>query len=209
LDDLVARINAPLLDSLYIEFFHQLIFDTPQLVQFFVRTPNIQPPVEACIVFRDRSVEIASPKIFPSRVMLRISCSESDWQLSSLAQVYSSSLPEAFIPTVERLIIREDEYRRPSWQDDIEDSQWLEVLHPFTALKDLHVSREFLPRIAPAFQELAGERVTEVLPALQCLFLEDLPPSGPVREAVEMFVAARQLAGHPIAVSHWDREQNE
>jgi hypothetical protein len=30
------------------------------------------------------------------------------------------------------------------------------------------------------FQELAGERVTEVLPALQSIFLEDLDPSGPV-----------------------------
>ena len=35
------------------------------------------------------------------------------------------------------------------------------------ALKDLHVSRKFLLRIAPvAFQELAGKRVTEVLHAL-------------------------------------------
>jgi hypothetical protein len=95
-------------------------------------------------------------------------------------------------------------FNRPRWQDDIENSQWLEVLQPFTALKDLYVSTEFLPRFAPAFQELAGEHVTEMLPALQSLFLEDLHPSGPVREAIEKFVAARQLAGRPIAVSHWD-----
>ena len=101
------------------------------------------------------------------------------------------------------------EYRddRPRWQDDIKDSQWLEVLHPFTALKDLHISREFLPRIASAFQELTGERVTEVLPSLQNLFLEALHPSGPVREAIEKFVAARQLAGHPIVVLCWDGKQ--
>src|SRR5258707_459304 len=40
LDDLVARIDTPLLDSLQIRFFHQLIFDTPQLVQFISRTSN-------------------------------------------------------------------------------------------------------------------------------------------------------------------------
>src|SRR6266699_1330344 len=39
LEDLVARIDAPLLDSLRIEFFHQLIFDTLQLTQFVARTP--------------------------------------------------------------------------------------------------------------------------------------------------------------------------
>jgi hypothetical protein len=202
LEDFVARIDAPLLDCLEIRFFHQLIFDTPQLAQFFARTPNIQPAVDAHIVFFSHKVEITSPSTSPRQIELWISCSQSDWQLSSLAQVCSSSLPEAFIPTVERLYIREG-YRRPRWQDDIENSQWLEVLQLFTALKDLHVSQEFLPRIALAFQELAGERVTEVLPALQTLFLEELH-RGPVREAIEKFVAARQLAGRPIAVSHWD-----
>jgi hypothetical protein len=204
LEDLVARIDAPLLDFFFITFFHQLIFDNPQLVQFYARTPNIQPAVEAGIVFFNDRVLITSASTSPRQIELTISCRQSDWQLSSLAQVCSSSLPEAFIPKVERLYIYDNEYGRPRWQDDIEDSQWLEVLQPFTALKDLHLSREFLPRIAPAFQELAGERVTEVLPALQSLFLEELHPSGPVWEAIEKFVAARQLAGHPIAVSHWD-----
>jgi hypothetical protein len=203
LEDLVARIDAPLLDFFFITFFHQLIFDNPQLVQFYARTPNIQPAVEAGIVFFNDKVLITSPPTYPRNIRFTISCSQLDWQLSSLAQVCSSSLPEAFIPTVERLYIREG-YRRPRWQDDIEDSQWLEVLQPFTALKDLYVSTEFLPRFAPAFQELAGEHVTDMLPALQSLFFEERHPSGPVREAIEKFVAVRQLSGHPIAVSHWD-----
>jgi len=200
MEDLVSRIDAPLLDRLVIRFFHQLIFDTPQLAQFVARTPNIQPPVEARIEFSDRDVEVSSL----SRRLV-INCRQSDWQLSSLAQVCGSSFP---IPAVERLYICEDEDDRPRWQDDIEDSQWLEVLHPFTALRDLHISREFLPHIAPAFQELSGERVTEVLPALQSLFLEELHPSGTVHEAIEKFVAARKLAGYPIAVSHWDGKQD-
>jgi hypothetical protein len=199
LEDLVARIDAPLLDGFNITFFHQLIFDTPQLTQFVARTPSIQPPAEAYIVFSNRYVEVTSPWTFPRNFELSISCRQSDWQLSSLAQVCSSSFPQVLIPTVERLYIGErNEYIRPCWQDDIEDSQWLEVLQPFTALKILRVSREFLPRIAPAFQELAG-----VLPALQSLFLEELHPSGPVRETIEKFAAARQLAGHPVAVSYW------
>jgi hypothetical protein len=205
LEDFVARIDAPLLGWFVITFFHRLIFDTPQLVQFFARTPYTQPAVEAGIVFFSHKVQIISPSTSHRQTTLEVSCSQSDWQLSSLAQVCSSSLPEAFIPTVERLYIYENEYDRPLWQDDIEDNQWLEVLQPFTALKDLHVSREFLPRIAPAFKELAGEHVTEVLPALQSIFLEELHPPGPVREAIEKFVATRQLAGHPIELSHWNR----
>ena len=40
LENLVARIDVPLLNNLLIIFFHQLIFDTPQLNQFISRTPK-------------------------------------------------------------------------------------------------------------------------------------------------------------------------
>jgi hypothetical protein len=95
------------------------------------------------------------------------------------------------------------------WQDNIENSQWRELFYPFTAVKDLYISSEFTPRIAPALKGIAGESVTEVLPALQTLFLEEIHPSGPIQEAIGQFVAARRLSGHTIAISHWDREQDE
>ena len=196
LEDLVAWIDAPLLNFFEIKFFHHLIFDTPQLAQFLARTPNTQPPVEARIVFSDYDVVVTSPRDFS----LGISCRQSDWQLSSLTRVCNSSFPKAFIPTVEHLYIYENKSSRPCWQDDIEDSQWLEALHPFTAVKYLYLSQEIVSHIAPALQELAGE----VLSSLQNIFLEDLHPSGgPVQGAIGKFVVARQLA-----VSYWDREQD-
>jgi hypothetical protein len=197
LEDLVTRVDAPLLDSLDVRFFHQLIFDSPQLAQFVARTPNIQPHVEARIDFFDDCVEVTSSRTFPRKFVLGIKCRQSDWQLSSLVQICGSSFPEAFISTMDHLYISG---WSPRWQDDIEDSQWLEVLHPFTAVKHLYLSRKFVSRIAPALQELAGE----VLPSLQKLFLEESYPSGPVQGAIGKFVAARQLAGHPIVVSPWD-----
>jgi hypothetical protein len=103
----------------------------------------------------------------------------------------------------------EDRSSPPRWQDDIESSQWLELLHPFTAVKALYISQEFAPRIALALQELVGERVTEVLLALRTLLLEEMFPLGPVQEYIGKFVAARQLAGYPIDVSHWERERFE
>jgi hypothetical protein len=200
LEDLVARIDAPLLASLQIMFFHQLIFDTPQLAQFIARTPNIQQLVEARIVFHDHYVEVTSTRALSIKFVLGINCTQSDWQLSSLAQVSASSLPEAFIPTVEHLYVFESKSPRLCWQDDIEDNQWLEVLHPFTAVKYLYLSREFTSRMVPALQELAGD----VLPSLQSIFLEDLHPTGSIQGAIGKFVAARQLTGHPIAISRWD-----
>ena len=49
--------------------------------------------------------------------------------------------------------------------------------------------------------------MTEVLPSLENIFLEGFQPSGPLHEGIETFVAARRLAGHPVAVSRWDLQQ--
>jgi hypothetical protein len=197
LEDLVARINAPLLDNLVITFFHQLIFDTPHLAQFINRTPKFKAYDEARVVFSHWHVSITFPQTFDGTLELTVLCRQPDWQLSSLAHVCGLSFLQALIPTLERLYI-ELEFSRLYWQDDIESSQWLELFHPFTAVKDLHLSHELVPRIAPVLQELVGERVTEVLPALQALFLEEPIPSGPVQEAIGQFVAARKLASHSV-----------
>ena len=209
LENLVAPIDAPVLNSLEISFFHQLILDTPQLVQFVSRTPNLKTPAEAHVVFSYESISVILPEAFPGRLLLEILCRPSNWQLLSLEQICGSSFPQFLIPAVEHLYIYDTVEPNPDWEDDIENDQWLEVLRPFTAVKDLYLSREFVPRIAPTLQELVGENVKEVLPVLQNLFLEELHLSGIAHEAVGEFVAARQLANQPIAISHWDRKREE
>jgi hypothetical protein len=203
LEDVVARIDTPLLGSLNITFFHQLIFDTPQLAQFISRAPSFKVRDEAHVHFSNSYGLVLLPSV-DQEVRLEISCSRPDWQLSSLAQVYNSSVSQVLMPALERLYLAED--GDLEWQDDIENDQWLELFHPFTTVKDLYISSEFTPRVAPALQELIGERATEVLPALQTLFLREPLPSGPVQEAIEQFVAARQLASRPVSVSVWERE---
>jgi hypothetical protein len=209
LEDFLARVDAPLLDKLDITFFHQLIFDTPQVNQFISRAPKFNTHNEARVEFSDRGVYITFPQIFDGGLHLDVLCRESDWQLSALAQVCRSSFPQPLIPAVERLYILEAGLSRLNWQDDIENSQWLELFHSFPAAKSLYISREFASRLAPSLQELVGERVIEVLPALRTLYFEGPLPSGPIQEAIEQFVAARQLVSHPIAVSRWGRKEFE
>lgn len=133
-------------------------------------------------------------------------CRESDRQLSSLKQVCTSLTT---LSTLEDLYIYEDLYSQLDWQDNIEVMPWPELLHPFTAVKDLYPSRQFAPRVAPALQEPVGNRMTEVLPALQTIILEGLQSSGSVQEGIEQFVTARQVTGHPIAVTCWERNEEE
>jgi hypothetical protein len=202
LEDLVARIDSPLLDCLDIILFHQLIFDTPQLTQFISRTPTLQVHGRAIVDFSDLRVRVTFPNKSSSYPLtLKILCRQPEWQLSSMAQICTSFFPPSSIHMVERLTISERSNSILKWQYDIELSQWLELLHPFTGVKNLYLSREFAPRIAPYLQELVGGRMTEVLPALQSLFLEELHPSRSVEEAIGKFIAARQLSNHPVAIS--------
>ena len=199
LEELLARIDAPLLNNLWITFFHQLIFDTPLLAQFITRTPNFKAHNEAHVFFLDEEVSVTLPQISNEMLRLGISSRRTDWQLSSLAQVCRSSFP-TFIPTVEHLYLLEDEF--VDWQDDIENSQWLELLCQFTAVKHLYISWEFAPHFASILPKFVAEKGAEVLPTLQTLFMEE-PES--VHETIGKFVAARQLSSHPVAVSHWKR----
>ena len=207
LDDLVARIDTPLLDSMQIKLFQQPIFDFSQLVQFMIRTTRFGALNEAHVNFEHSGVQVGylpPPWIFGGDFwlkFLKLSSLELDWQFSSLTQVVTSFSHSTYM--VEYLYV----YGLSSqWHDDNENMQWLEIFHSFTSVKNLYVSWNFSHCIALVLQDLVGESASEVLPALESLYLEDLQPSGPVEEAIGPFVAARQLLGHPVAVSHWKRE---
>jgi hypothetical protein len=198
LEDFVSRINAPLLDYLDIGFFHQLIFDTPQLAQFVSRTPRLETHDEARVAFSKVGVEVTFRPTVDRGLRLEISCKQQNWQLSSLAQVCSVSVPPAFIAAVEHLYICEIAHLRPCWKDDIENTQWFELFHPFTALKNLYLSRGVVPRMVPALQ--LEEIATEVLPALQNVCLEQ--SSINAHETIEQILSSRRIAVH-----NWDGER--
>ena len=205
LEDLVARIDAPELFNLHITFFNQIIFDTLQFIQFISRTPTLEALEEARVSFEDGTARVN----FSSRTSrledfeVKIPCNELDWQVSSLEQVFTSCLPH--LSTLEGLSIDSPGGWLPDWQDNIENTLWLELLLPFTSVKNLYLSEKFARRIVPALQELVEGRRIEVLPALENIFLEGLESSGPVEKCIEPFVAMRQVTGHPVAVTHWDR----
>jgi hypothetical protein len=202
LEDLVARIDAPLLDKILITFFHQLIFDIPQLAQFMRRTPTFQPVIDASVHFSLNHIMVESFPPSHKTSRLTISCKWLEWQLSSLAQVFTSFFPSIYM--VECLTIDGFRHWTSRWQADTENMQWLEIFQQFTSVRRLFVSTAFVRCIALALQEV-GERVTDVLPALEGLSLEGLRSSTPVQEAIGKFVTAREPSGHPVAVSDWNR----
>ena len=93
------------------------------------------------------------------------------------------------------------------WKDNVDNEAWVGVLRPFSAVKNLYLSEKVASLVAPALQELVGGRAIEVpptvLPTVRNIFVDGLESSGPVQEGIGQFVAARQVAGHPIALSRW------
>jgi hypothetical protein len=205
LEELVTRIDTPQLDQMFIIFFNQIDFDCPRLAQFINSTPTLRALDEARVQLFDSIAGVnlrhRTSQSDLDGLTIAISCGEPDWQLSSIEQVCNFSLHP--ISMVEDLYIERQYSQLVGKNDGIENTLWLELLLPFTAVKNLYLSKKFAPGIAATLEELVGSRITEVLPRLQNIFVEGLEPSGPFRKNIGRFVAARQLSGHPIAISDW------
>ena len=187
LEDLVARIDAPFIDYIWITFFYQPFFNIPQLAQFMRRPTRFGTHNEVHANFDHYGVlvkSLSSTRTHDEKSVLRIICGEQsrelNEQLLSLAQVYKSFFPSNY--RVKHLYVT-SQYL-PSQLHNIEDIQWPEFFHLFTAVKNLYLCKEFAKCVALSLQRDAGERVTDMLPALESLSLEGLRPWGAARRAI-------------------------
>ena len=215
LEDLLVRIEAPILDNVNIKFFNQLIFDVPQLLQSLTYSEKLNSPKETTINFHSDFVQmtLSPPKGTVGNLTLQVLCAVPLQQVSSMVQICNRVM--RLLSSVERLEICGGEYENSlqEWQEDIEGSQWLDLLRPFTAVESLHVTESLGPFTASALREITGRSATEVLPALRSLFLEGLEPSEFLRGAVGQFLAARGSTNRPVAIcrrkSQWDSGEHD
>jgi len=199
LEKLVTSIDAPQLDFMSIYFFHQINFVIPRLAQFINRTPTLGAGNKARVEIDDSSSRVAI-NTRGQTLGIQILCRTPYQELSTVTQVCNSSLHR--LSMVEDLYIHHRYMKLVRKNNATENILWLQLLLPFTAVKNLYLSRESAPDIGAALQELVGARITEVLPSLRNIFVEGLKPSGRFRENIGQFIAARQLrvSDHPIAI---------
>ena len=203
LEDTLSRIDTPLLNYINIEPFRKLVFDTRQLHHFISRTETFKGPHRAVVEFFDSCffLNVFSRGATTDHKLLELKTSRIPWywRVSSFIQFCSSALPP--LPTLELLEIRK---YGEHWQDPMGNTEWLELLRPFTSVKNLVLSAKAAGYLAPALQGLTMETVTGTLPALENLSLKASARSGPIQEAIAQFVATRQLSGRPVAVLYDD-----
>jgi hypothetical protein len=199
-EDLITRIDIPQLVLLSVTFFVDPIFDIPRLCDFMSRTERaIQGSMEADswmikIILKSQALFKFELGITPDERL--------DRQLSSMTQIFSRQL--LLLSQVEHFEIRQPShstYRR-GWEDELDRLQLLELFRLLISVQSLFVSERFVHRVAASLKELMGEMAMEVLPALRSLSLEGRQPSGPVQDAIQSFVTARQLTNHPVVI-HW------
>ena len=171
LDAFVALIDAPGLDRFDITFFNDIVFDAPHFIQFISRTPTLKTTRKrACCLLGITQLRLVSHRHLAMDHSRRKSLAES-W--IGKFRLLNRSVPRACLFFPERRIHPPGTIFATTLAKITSRTLWLELLHPFTVLKSLHLSKEFVPRIAPALQELVGSRTTEVLPTLQNILLED------------------------------------
>lgn len=205
-EHLISLIDTPLLDNLDVFISESPVFDTPQLARFVDRTPKLKALREAKLFFDGSDIRGSISVLLPwktdrRRLHLRVKCFEPD--LSDMVQLCASSFLRSLIPTLKHLCIFDTGNSPLYWLNDVEGSQWLDFLRPFTTVEDLYVSRAFSPHIVATLHRIIGEGMTEVLPSLQSLFFEKQISPGPVEEAIEQSVAAlhRDHSSRAITVS--------
>ena len=193
-EDLISRIDTPLLSYFSLRFFYQHNFDIPQVPQFLNRIKNFKPPLKAEIDFFGFTIgaSLVSPGC---KFLFQFQCTGLDRQLLLLERIYTQCLPHT--SHVNHLKLNR-EYTSEPRQDT---ALWLEFLHIFNAVEILDVTNNELDvDIAWVLGELTAERAAEVLPMLYTVvFHAQVKPL--VTHILRPFIDARKLSDHPVAVS--------
>ena len=219
LERLVAHIDAPLLRSTRITFLNELPFDISELPQFIDRSEKFRSlnttKADLCISYTSVELTLSSQPETETAddimLALRIPLTSS-WPhplpraFDLSLRAFGLSLPP--LATSERLDICMEAYVHSSQlfhHDDPENSHWINILRPFTAVKMLCLYEAVSLRVVSALEEVAVAEGSahNMLSALQYIFLEGLQPTGPVQEAIRRLASARQLSGHPITIRRW------
>jgi hypothetical protein len=215
LEDLISHIDAPVIRQLNMTFFNRpfVTSDFSQLRQFIGRAEKFKSLTHARINFRFHATELSlsqPTQTYHTQLSVEILSKRLHPQLLSLAQVGSASLLP--LSKVESLEVTSDLL---NWQlheeHTEEDARWLNVLQPFSAVKNLYPRENTLPSLGYALKEVPEERATDVLPALERLIMDEpqprevldrpLPPA--VQEAIERFTAMRRLPTTLVSPDGW------
>ena len=198
LEALVHRMTTPRLEKLLIDFYNQLTFSVPRLLQFVNAAENLRFG-SARFRFLKNGGNVS---VYPREeaempgLAIYVLCWHLDWQVSSMAQIINS-LSQVF-SAVEHLTLDHDEHDQSSEEhNEVERTEWRRLLRPFNNVKTLRIENGLVGDLSGCLQLEDRELPLEVLPELQELTYYG---SGNIGNGFASFVTARRNAGRPITL---------
>ncbi|KAI9454083.1 hypothetical protein F5148DRAFT_1327377 [Russula earlei] len=168
-------------------------------------TDTLEEPrfTAALLIFYRSEVALLSvaPRREEDRVPFRVQihCTRLDWQVAAATQVFRAFSP--ILSVVENLTLHhyvEDTYPQPL--DDVDPSQWRELLRIFHNVKTLSVADGLVGELSRSLQSGDEETSLELLPELQELRYSGKDAAAD--DAFSPFVRARHISGRPLALVH-------
>ena len=195
MEAVIRRITTPRLEKLYIQFFNQLTFSVPCLLQFMNTTENIRFDRAVLRFFKGKVyVWMISDENEMCSHYIKVPCWHLDWQVSSVAQIVNS-LSQIF-SMVEYLDLEHEVHSRSSEEhNEVDRLEWRELLRPFSNVKSLRVDNGLVKDLSRSLRLDDGEHPLELLPELQELTGSG---NGDTGDAFMAFIEARRNAGRPV-----------
>ena len=204
LDDFVARINIPRLNSIDITYTEDVDLQVAELLKFIERS-NLRPSRfgHAEIFFEAGKTSFlfhheTNPN--ESAIAIRIASWEGLYfQVTGMTLMLSQT--SAILSNVVDLDIESESSRKYGEDDRLDNIRWLELFRPFIAVKTVCISFQFAEGVARAFKEMSVEMATQVLPALKSLHLK-----GPfITETVEKLSDTFRACGRPLVITNAEK----
>jgi len=197
LEAIVCRITTPRLRKLHVQFFEQLTFSVPRLVQFMNTTENFRFD-RAVLDFIDKRVcvETHLRETNAYAFSIKVYCWHLDWQVSSAVQI-SDALSQV-LSVVNHLDVRHKVHTRSSEEhNDIDRIEWRKLLRSFNNVKTLRIQDGLVEELSHCLRLEDGEPPLELLPELQELKYYQ---SRHAADAFTSFIDSRQNAGRLVTL---------
>ena len=198
MEAIVHRITTPRLEKLIFEFFQQLIYSIPRLLQFMNTAENLRLD-SAIFEFSSDEVNL---DVYPPEeaadyaLSIYLPCWHLDWQVSSMAQIFDSH--NQIFSTVEHLTLEHKVHTRSSeGHNEVDRTEWRKLLELFSNVKTLRVDHGLVKELSRSLRLDDGEHPLDLLPELQELTYSGNSDTGDVFTS---FIDARQNAGHPVTL---------
>ena len=194
LDNLIARIDTPLLEKLSLTLLYDIAFTLVNLTEFIHRTKGIGCLVARVILNEDgASLDTSNYEAQDiGKLSLYVNCESLDWKIDSATQVCSAL--DKVLSSVEELTLDLDVEEMPSdWENTRDDKQWHELLLPFIGVKKLHIGPSLTLELSRALESLTEGLVLPELKELEVPREIDL-----LTDAFSTFMKTRDSVGRPV-----------